>query len=76
MLNARNELKSRKTSVRQEDKKLKINELKADEMKQVNGGNFFADLEEVLRRIFQDIPEPAKPVKPDAPEIVKARGKC
>ena len=33
---------------------MKTNELKLNEMKQVTGGNFFADLEEVLRRIFAD----------------------
>ncbi len=37
---------------------MKTNELKLNEMKQVSGGNFFADLEEVLRKIFQDVPYP------------------
>ena len=31
--------------------KMKLSE---NNMEQVNGGNFFADLEEVLRRIFAD----------------------
>ena len=55
---------------------MKTNELKVTEMKQVTGGNFFADLEEVLRRIFQDHPEPAKPGEPVSPKPVTARGKC
>ncbi len=51
-------------------------ELKANEMEQVNGGNFFADLEDVLRRIFQDIPCPPKPGTPNTPKPMTARGKC
>ena len=43
---------------------MKKYELKENELNQVNGGNFFADLEEVLRRIFDD---KAKPAKPDTP---------
>ena len=57
-------------------KKMKTNELKLNEMKHVAGGNFFADLEEVLRRIFHDHPEPAKPSDPASPKPVTARGKC
>ena len=52
------------TPIRQEDTKMKKYELKENELNQVNGGNFFADLEEVLRRIFDD---KAKPAKPDTP---------
>ncbi len=43
-----------------EDKKMKpemkeyMKELNMNEMEQVSGGNFFADLEDVLRRIFAD----------------------
>ena len=55
---------------------MKTNELKLNEMKQVTGGNFFADLEDVLRRIFQNVPEPAKPGEPASPKPVTARGKC
>ncbi len=51
-------------------------ELKANEMEQVSGGNFFADLEEVLRKIFEKDTKPAKPGNPTAPETVTARGKC
>ena len=50
-------------------------ELKANEMDQVSGGNFFADLEEVLRRIFQD-PKPTKQDTPTTPAPVTGRGKC
>ena len=39
------------------------------EMAKVAGGNFFADLEEVLRRIFADDAKPS-------PEPVTGRGKC
>ena len=55
---------------------MKTNELKVNEMKQVTGGNFFADLEDVLRRIFQDIPYPQKPRDPTPLNPVTARGKC
>lgn len=51
-------------------------ELKANEMEKVNGGNFFADLEDVLRRIFQDIPYPPKPGTPKPQEPATGRGKC
>ena len=64
------------TPVRQEEYKMKTNELKVNEMEQVSGGNFFADLEDVLKRIFQDIPYPPKPGEPASPKPVTARGKC
>ncbi len=51
-------------------------ELKANEMEQVTGGNFFADLEEVLRRIFAEPSEPAKQNTPIPPKPAKAREKC
>ena len=44
-------------------------ELNFDALNTVNGGNFFADLEEVLRRIFADDAKPS-------PEPVTGRGKC
>ena len=56
--------------------KMEIRELEANETEKVSGGNFFADLEDVLRNIFQ---EPAKPTKPDnqTPQEPKTgRGKC
>ena len=46
-----------------------IKKMNENDMKQVNGGNFFADLEEVLRRIFADDAKPS-------PEPVTGRGKC
>ena len=46
-----------------------IKKMNENDMEQVNGGNFFADLEEVLRRIFADDAKPA-------PEPVTGRGKC
>ncbi len=51
-------------------------ELNINEMAQVSGGNFFADLEEVLRRIFQNDAKPAKPGTPNSPEPATGRGKC
>ena len=52
---------------------MKTNELKMNELEQASGGNFFADLEEVLRKIFQ---EPAKQGKPTTQEPKVGRGKC
>ena len=52
---------------------MKIRELNANEMEKVNGRNFFADLEDVLRNIFQG---PAKPGNQTSPEPKTARGKC
>ena len=55
---------------------MKTNELKVNEMKQVTGGNFFADLEDVLRRIFAEPSEPAKPGDPSSPKPTNVRVKC
>ena len=55
---------------------MKTNELKVNEMEQVSGGNFFADLEDVLRRIFEDIPYPPKPGEPATPKPANVRVKC
>ncbi len=55
---------------------MKTNEMKVNEMEQVNGGNFFADLEEVLRRIFAEPAKPTTPNAPTSPEPVTGRGKC
>ncbi len=52
---------------------MKMNE---NDMEQVNGGNFFADLEEVLRRIFANDAKPSQQNNPAAPKPVTARGKC
>ena len=46
-----------------------IKKMNENDLEQVNGGNFFADLEEVLRRIFADDAKPS-------PEPVTGRGKC
>ena len=46
-----------------------IKKMNENDMEQVNGGNFFADLEKVLRRIFADDAKPS-------PEPVTGRGKC
>ncbi len=53
--------------------KMKLNE---NNMEQVNGGNFFADLEEVLRRIFADDAKSKQQNNPTTPEPLTARGKC
>ena len=45
-------------------------ELNFDALNTVNGGNFFADLEEVLRNIFADDANP----NPTSPEPVTTRG--
>ena len=51
------------------------------EMAKVSGGNFFADLEDVLRRIFADDAEPTQQDNPEfanpkfaTPKIFVARG--
>ncbi len=59
---------------RKEEIKMKTMEL--NEMEQVNGGNFFADLEEVLRKIFAEPSSPARPADPSTPKPAIARGKC
>ena len=46
------------------------------EMAKVAGGNFFADLEDVLRKIFADDKKTTQPNNPTSPEPVTARGKC
>ena len=63
------------TPIWQEDIKMKT-ELKANEMEQVTGGNFFADLEDVLRRIFAEPSDPSKQNTPIPPKPAKAREKC
>ena len=68
--------KSRMTPIWQEDMKMKTNELKVNEMEQVSGGNFFADLEDVLRRIFGEPTKPATPNNPTKTTPATARGKC
>ena len=49
-----------------------IKRMNENDMELVNGGNFFADLEEVLRRIFAD----DKSKQQNNPKPVTARGKC
>lgn len=51
-------------------------ELSESDMEQISGGNFFADLEDVLRKIFADDKKPTQPNKQTSPEPVTARGKC
>ena len=50
--------------------------MELNEMEQVSGGNFFADLEEVLRKIFAEPSSPAQPADPSTPKPAIARGKC
>lgn len=50
--------------------------MELNEMEQVSSGNFFADLEEVLRKIFAEPSSPAQPGGPAAPRPAIARGKC
>ena len=54
-------------------------ELNFDVLNTVNGGNFFADLEDVLRRIFTDNAEPTQQNDPTSPETLtrlKKPGSC
>ena len=51
-------------------------ELNFDVLNTVNGGNFFADLEDVLRKIFADDKKPTQPNNQTSPEPVTARGNC
>ena len=51
--------------------KMKAIKLNGNEMEQVSGGNFFADLEDVLRIIFAEPANPAQPENPAAPKPVE-----
>ena len=51
-------------------------ELSESDLEQISGGNFFADLEDVLRKIFADDKKPTQPNNQTSPEPVTARGKC
>ena len=53
--------------------KVKMN---ANEIEQVNGGNFIDTMKDILNKIFPDPKEPKKPIIPDFPQPVMARGKC
>ncbi len=55
---------------------MKTNELKVNEMEQVSDGSFFADLEEVLRRIFAEPTKPATPNNSTKTEAVPVSVKC
>ena len=48
-------------------------ELKEIEMEQVNGGNIFDDVKNILKKLIRD---PFEREKPIVPEPVIARGKC
>ena len=67
-------INERISAQRKEEINMKTMEL--NEMEQVNGGNFFADLEEVLRKIFAEPSSPAQPADPSTPKPAIARGKC
>ena len=54
---------------------MKNHELNVNTMEKVSGGNFFADLEEVLRKIFQEPAKREKPAEPKKQDVV-GRGKC
>jgi predicted ribosomally synthesized peptide with nif11-like leader len=51
-------------------------ELSESDMEQISAGNFFADLEEVLRRIFADDKKDTQQNNPSSLESITARGKC
>ena len=46
------------------------------EMAMVAGGNFFADLEDVLRRIYEDSVKRKQQNNKTSPETLIGRGKC
>ena len=46
-----------------------IKKMNENDMEQVNGGNFFADLEEVLRQIFAD----EKPTQQNNPKFANPK---
>ena len=46
------------------------------EMAMVAGGNFFADLEDVLRRIYEDNAKRKQQNNLTSPETLIGRGKC
>ena len=51
-------------------------ELNFDVLDTVNGGNFFADLEDVLRRIYEDKEKRKQQNNLTSPETLIGRGKC
>ncbi len=67
-------INEKKSAQRREEINMKTMEL--NEMEQVNGGNFFADLEEVLRKNFAEPSSPAQPDGQTTPKPAIARGKC
>ena len=60
----------------QRKEEINMTTMELNAMEQVNGGNFFADLEEVLRKIFAEPSSPAQPADPSTPKPAIARGKC
>ena len=55
--------------------------MNANEMEQVNGGNFIDDMKDILNKIFPDVKDPRKPIipiipDPIIPEPIIGRGKC
>jgi hypothetical protein len=68
--------KHKMTPVRQEDTKMKIHELKENEMEQVCGGSFFTDWRDVPQRIGTESAEPENPGFPHLPVDWIAHGKC
>ena len=55
---------------------MKTNELNANEMEQVNGGNFYTDMETILKIIIKEPVKPMIPSIPTTPAPVVGRGKC
>ena len=51
-------------------------ELSESDLEQISGGNFFADLEDVLRKIFADDKKPTQQSDLTSLEPATARGKC
>ena len=53
--------------------KMKLSE---NNMEQVNGGNFFTDMETILKIIIKEPVKPMIPSIPTTPAPVVGRGKC
>lgn len=51
-------------------------ELKTNEMEQVNGGNIFDDVKDILKKLIPYPFKPEEPTRPIIPDQLIARGKC
>ena len=68
--------KTETTPNRQEDKKMKNNELKLNEMELASGGNLIDDVKDFLQKIFPNPLDRLKPYTPDFQGPENIRVKC